>query len=179
MVTPSAMPSMMMSEPRAPSLVGATPNGSFWPGMLVRERGQHRGRLVLGDLLVGGAGAGQHARGGEHQRGLVGSGDGQVHRDADLLVEVRGLGRAGEHQPAVAGDARLGGAAGGVVGLPRRRLDQQVVDAHEAADVGGVDDDAALHLADRQFGVGPDSQDACVRSIECRVASSDALPATG
>src|ERR1700686_5467721 len=35
MVTPRVMPSIMTSEPRAPSLVGATPNGSFWPGRLV------------------------------------------------------------------------------------------------------------------------------------------------
>ena len=34
-VTPVVMPSTMMSEPRAPSLVGATPKGSFIPGILV------------------------------------------------------------------------------------------------------------------------------------------------
>ncbi len=57
MVTPSVMPSMMTSEPLAPSLVGATPKGSFCPGRLVLNAGEHRGQLVLGHLLVGGAGA--------------------------------------------------------------------------------------------------------------------------
>ena len=32
MVTPSVMPSMMTSDPRAPSVVGRTPNGRRWPG---------------------------------------------------------------------------------------------------------------------------------------------------
>ncbi len=45
----------------------------------------------------------------------------------------------------------------------RRRLDQQVRDAHEPPDVGGVDDDAALQLADRQLGVRPDQPG---RSVE-------------
>ena len=57
----------------------------------------------------------------------------------------------------------------------RRRLDQQVGDAHEPADVGGVDDDAALHLADRQLGVGLDQPRAFGRSIECSVASQRGL----
>ena len=45
---------MMMSEPRAPrwSAPGRTAASGRQAG---GERGQHRGRLVLGDLLVGGA----------------------------------------------------------------------------------------------------------------------------
>ncbi len=44
----------------------------------------------------------------------------------------------------------------GVVGLARRSLHQQVLDAHEAAQVRRVDDDAALQLAHPQFRVRPD-----------------------
>ena len=108
---------MMTSEPRAPSLVGAMPKGSFCPGRAGGECGQHGRRLVLGHLLVGGARAGEHPGSSENQRGLVGPSDGEVDGDADLLVVVGGLGCAGEDQPLVAGDARFGGAAGRVVGF--------------------------------------------------------------
>ena len=61
MVSPSAMPSMMTSDPRAPSLVGAIPNGSLCPGSVVLKAGESlrlRYRTVIhpGDAKAAGIG---------------------------------------------------------------------------------------------------------------------------
>ena len=53
-----------------------------------REGLQYRRQPILGYLLVGCARPGQYTGRGEHQRGAIRLGDGQVDRDADLLVEA-------------------------------------------------------------------------------------------
>ncbi|SLE69164.1 Uncharacterised protein [Mycobacteroides abscessus subsp. massiliense] len=72
------------------------------------------------------------------------------------MLELTRLGRAGEQQTGARRNARLGGAAGGVVLFPGRRLDGQVVDSDEPAQVIRVDDDPAFQAVHPQRGLRAD-----------------------
>src|SRR5271166_2549406 len=52
MVNPVVMPSMMTSEPRAPWLVGATPNGSLWSGSWPANAASTASRLSSGTFWL-------------------------------------------------------------------------------------------------------------------------------
>ncbi|SKV28260.1 Uncharacterised protein [Mycobacteroides abscessus subsp. abscessus] len=62
-------------------------------------------------------------------------------------MELTRLGRAGEQQTGARRNARLGGAAGGIVLFPGRRLDGQVVDSDEPAQVIRVEGPVTTDVA--------------------------------
>ena len=155
-VTPRVMPSMMTSEPRAPTVVGATPNGSRWLGSLALKACSTASRLSSG---TGWSAVSGPVRTPVGVNTSVAWSSGAMDRSTETLTRWSKLAdfrRAAEHQPVAAGYSRCGGAAGGVVGFLRWCLNHQVADAQIAAQMRRVDDDATLQLADRELRIGPD-----------------------
>ncbi len=170
---------MMMSEPRHPRW-SRDRERQLHPRHPGVERGEHRRFLSSG--TGSSAVPGPVSTSVALKTSVVTSSSGGVERSTDTLTRLS--------KPAATGvpvntNPRLPEMPdsvvppGGVVGLLRRRFDEQILDAHEAADVGRVDDEAALQLADRKPGVRSDQHDVPVRSTECSVASMEALPTTG